>query len=204
MTISTSKKMLRSAAFMALAVGLSMPLYAQDAPPSLEQVQADVVANPPDGSAEEMQTASLPPAQQAPINPNVFNPNEYNSLLFTYWELTAIEDARASTGDVRGVEDYELARAMKEGEGDPKPMPPPEQRDIKLGGIVYHGKDDWTIWLNSKRVTPKALPTEVHDLRVHSEYIEMKWFDEYTNQIFPIRLRPHQRFNIDSRMFLPG
>jgi hypothetical protein len=32
----------------------------------------------------------------------------------------------------------------------------------------------------------------------------MKWFDEYTNQVFPIRLRPHQRFNIDARMFLPG
>ena len=79
-----------------------------------------------------------------------------------------------------------------------------EKREIILGGILYVSDDDWTIWLNGKRVTPKALPKEVIDLKVYDAHIEVKWFDDWTNQIFPIRLKTHQRFNIDTRIFLPG
>jgi hypothetical protein len=85
-----------------------------------------------------------------------------------------------------------------------KVKPPPEEREITLGGIVYVDGDDWTIWLNGKRVNPKAIPKEVIDLKVYKEYVEMKWFDDYTNQIFPLRMRTHQRFNLDARIFLPG
>ena len=35
-------------------------------------------------------------------------------------------------------------------------------------------------------------------------YIEIKWYDSYTNLVYPLRLRPHQRFNLDNRIFLPG
>jgi len=75
---------------------------------------------------------------------------------------------------------------------------------VTLGGIVYKGDDDWTIWLNGERVTPSAVPKEVMDLQVYKDYIEVKWLDEYTNSIFPLRLRAHQRFNMDMRIFLPG
>ncbi len=77
-------------------------------------------------------------------------------------------------------------------------------REIKLSGLLYKSKSDWIIWLNGKRITPKSLPTEVYDIKVYKNYIELEWFDGNTNQIFPIRLRPHQRFNLDARMFLPG
>ncbi|MCB1563732.1 MAG: hypothetical protein KDJ75_09175 [Alphaproteobacteria bacterium] len=133
----------------------------------------------------------------------VFKAADYPSLLFTYWEHTAIQDARRSVGTNRAPTEAELTRDLKTME-EAKVKPPPEKRDIRLGGIVYHSSDDWTIWLNGERVTPKALPEEIIDLRVFNEYIEVKWFDEYTNQIFPIRLRAHQRFNIDTRIFLPG
>ena len=77
-------------------------------------------------------------------------------------------------------------------------------REISLAGIVYRGAKEWTIWLNDLRVSPTAIPDEVLDLKVHKDYIELEWFDSSTNQIFPIRLRAHQRFNLDTRMFLPG
>lgn len=158
-------------------------------------------AIPPDaGQAAATPTA---PAPVDPAIPGGINPNDIPSLVFTYWEHTAIEDAKRSRGLVRPPTEEELMRDLKT-RGVDKPMPPPEEREIRLGGIVYVKSGDWTIWLNDKRVTPKAIPAEVMDLKVSKEYIEMKWFDEYTNQIFPIRLRPHQRFNIDTRIFLPG
>jgi hypothetical protein len=134
-----------------------------------------------------------------------FKPEEYESMVFTHWEHVAIQDARNYRGMTRDVTDAELMRDLKTRE-DPieKVKPPPEEREIRLSGIVYRAKSDWTIWLNEQRVTPEAIPKEVMDLKVYKDYIEFKWFDEYSNKIFPIRLRSHQRFNIDTRIFLPG
>ena len=87
---------------------------------------------------------------------------------------------------------------------DPNYRPPPSVRVLSLGGIVFNNPDEWTIYLNTKRITPSALPSEAVDLRVYKDFIELRWFDLQTNQIFPIRLRPNQRFNLDSRIFLPG
>lgn len=80
----------------------------------------------------------------------------------------------------------------------------PGIRELSLAGIVYRGQKDWTIWFNQQRVTPQAIPEQVLDLKVRKNYIDLKWYDEYTNRIYPVRLRPHQRFNLDSRIFLPG
>ena len=123
--------------------------------------------------------------------------DKIQSLFFTYWQSRAIDDAKKSKGQglVRPPTPEELGEEVK---------PEPGEREIRLGGIVYTDEGDWTIWLNEQRVTPKAIPKEVLDLKVYKEYIEIKWIDEYTNQIFPLRLRAHQRFNIDSRIFLPG
>ena len=122
------------------------------------------------------------------------------SLFFTYWQHRAIIDAKRSRGVVRPPSQAELD-ALERGDDlivDPGP------RDIILSGIVYTAKNDWVIWLNGKRVMPDAVPKEVLDLRVFKDYIEIKWLDEYTNQIFPLRLRAHQRFNMDNKIFLPG
>ena len=77
-------------------------------------------------------------------------------------------------------------------------------REISLGGILYTGDAHWVVWINNQRVTPDALLTEIIDVAVFKEYIDIKWFDRQTNRIYPIRLRPNQKFNLDARMFLPG
>ena len=87
---------------------------------------------------------------------------------------------------------------------DPNYRPPAALRDVSLGGIAFESPDEWTIWLNGKRVTPDALPSEAIDLRVYRDFIEVKWFDSRSNQVYPIRLRPSQKFNLDTRIFLPG
>jgi hypothetical protein len=122
-----------------------------------------------------------------------------SSLFFTYWQHEAIRDAKNSRGLARPPTEAELKAAEDAG-----PKTKPEDRDIRLGGIVYTGPKDWTIWLNEQRVTPDAIPPQVLDLRVYKHHIEIKWLDEYTNSVFPLRLRAHERFNLDTRIFLPG
>ena len=77
-------------------------------------------------------------------------------------------------------------------------------REISLSGILFKGKDSWVVWLNGKRLAPDALPKEVIDIKVAESHVDLRWFDAYTNLIYPIRIRPHQRFNLDTRIFLPG
>lgn len=135
------------------------------------------------------------------------DPRKIPSLLFTRWEHEAMLDMKREA-EIRGKH----VRAPTQKEIDDaknnvetvKPKPPPEQRELRLGGILYTSSDDWTVWLNEQRVTPNAIPKEVISLRVHRHYIDVKWYDDYTARVFPIRLRAHQRFNLDSRIFLPG
>ena len=138
----------------------------------------------------------------------VFNPAEYKSILYTSWEQDAIALARRAANnpnsESRGATQFEIDKSQIRNDLTQKIKPPPEEREIRLAGIMYDTGDRWTIWLNEERVTPDAVPPEVIDLKVHKEYIEFKWIDDYTNRIYPIRLRPHQRFNIDTRIFLPG
>lgn len=77
-------------------------------------------------------------------------------------------------------------------------------RIIKLAGIVYHGVNDWTIWLNGERVTPKNKPERVMGLVVKSDRIHLRWMDLARQRIVNLTLRPHQQYLLDSDTILPG
>lgn len=116
------------------------------------------------------------------------------TLFFTKWQHALLVETRAGARS-RPVSDAEL-----DAEGQVVKGP----REIGLSGILFTNSDEWVIWLNNQRVAPDAIPEAVMDMNVSARYVEIEWFDAYTNQIYPIRLRPHQRFNLDSRIFLPG
>lgn len=122
------------------------------------------------------------------------------SLFFTYWQHQAISDAKNSRGVTRPPTAAEL-RAIESQEDF---VPDPGPREIALGGILYKSEVDWVIWINDQRVTPNAVPEEALDLQVFDNYIELKWIDNLTNKIYPIKLRPHQRFDLDNRVFITG
>lgn len=132
---------------------------------------------------------------------DVFERSSVPSLIFTPSQYALLREARIGF-NTRAPTLQELAKAGDP--NDPNYRPPVALRDIRLGGIAYNTPDDWTIWLNSNRVTPDALPSEAIDLRVYRDFIELKWFDAVTNQVYPVRLRMNQRFNLDTRIFLPG
>ncbi|MFK7839969.1 MAG: hypothetical protein AB8B83_06520 [Bdellovibrionales bacterium] len=191
------------ASFLLASVFTPTPSHAQTdimQPPLVQQNQ--VQQNNAVANSQQVKAQNAQPNQTK--NLRKFDADSFPSLLFTYWEQIAIEDAKRSVGENRAPTAAELQEALTTEIEDERVRPPPEERDIKLSGIAYKGFKNWTIWLNGKRVTPNAIPKEAIDLKVFKEYIEIKWFDEYTNQIIPIRLRAHQRFNIDNKMFLPG
>ncbi len=194
---------------------LSLPAFAQEeeglqAPPNtnivIPEETTTVVAVPsdPDSAIPGDEVVAVPsnPRDLVPrtpiekeiseqiafMQPNV-NIDTLASLFFSVWEHDLVRDARRGLNTRDNTDDgVDIA----------------SPRDISLGGIIFTSRKDWTIWLNNVRVSPTRIPTEVMDLKVFRDYIELEWFDAQTNQIFPIRLRPQQRFNLDSRIFLPG
>ena len=128
------------------------------------------------------------------LNAPSLDPSQITSLFFTGRDHALLVEAR------KGF----LTRTPGEGELTAETALVMGPREVSLGGIVYLSSNDWVVWVNGKRITPKAIPSEILDIKVAKKYIKLQWFDEYTNQIFPIKLRANQRFNIDSRIFLPG
>lgn len=158
-------------------------------------------AQPPISTPEPPAQVQETPFSAPPTKPWLIDPETMPSLFFSTWTQALIAEARFSF-QTRPPTEAEIRAAQDAADqGDQKD---PGLREISLGGIVFADAQDWTIWLNGQRVLPEALPSEILDLKVHKYFIELKWFDSYTNQVFPIRLRPHQRFNLDTRIFLPG
>ena len=188
--------------FFALSIFLVVSPLSTSAQEELQIIQAEQGTEP----STILPVAAPTKPDDVPSAPDVrrFDSESFPSLVFTYWEQVAIEDAKRSRGLNRAPTEAELMRDLQMDGDAEKVKPPPEKRNITLSGIAYKANKNWTIWLNGQRVTPDAIPPEAIDLKVFRNYIEIKWFDEYTNRIIPIRLRPHQRFNIDTRIFLPG
>ena len=124
-------------------------------------------------------------------------PEEVSSLFFTAWQHALLQEAKI------GFQTALPQPGSVASSGSQAPRDP-GIREISLGGIAFSTADRWTVWLNGVRITPDAIPDAVMDIKVSRAYIDLKWFDGYTNKIFPIRLRPQERFNLDSRIFLPG
>lgn len=167
----------------------------------------------PETNAEERQEGEvLPVGDKSPVSPPL---PLYRSLFLTEGQQRSLLDVRNFRGDFYNDYMMELTLQRKRDQQQDaldatKPQveerikPPPEARYIHLQGIVYTSPDDWVVWMNGQRITPGALPKEVLGFKVYQSYVEMQWFDAYTNKVIPLRLRPMQRFHIDSRMFLPG
>ena len=85
--------------------------------------------------------------------------------------------------------DAELMRDLNTRQDDvtPKVRPPPEQRELRLGGIVYDSRSDWTIWLNenSKLSYPENFDGDFRKVTLEGE------------AFFDVAKNPNQPFIID-------
>lgn len=117
------------------------------------------------------------------------------SLFFSQSELAAI--MRANQGFVAPKAEKPVATGQQ-------PVQDRGRRILTLSGIVYNGSKDWTIWLNGERVTPKNIPQNVKSLKVQQDSIRLRWHDVFYNRILNLTLRPHQQYNIDLDLIIPG
>lgn len=219
MKLNSYKSTLCSVLCLVVAVGASYPSFAQQAtepsntPVAQQTPPADgVVVSPENGAVSNLSKTndeapelkilkSIEAEMKKKKGNDIYERSSVPSLIFKPNQYALLREARIGF-NTRAPTSAEIARAGNP--NDPNYRPPMTLRDIKLGGIAYNTPDDWTIWLNNSRVTPDALPAEAMDLRVYKDFIEVKWFDSVSNQVFPIRLRMNQRFNLDTHVFLPG
>lgn len=79
------------------------------------------------------------------------------------------------------------------------------RRVIRIGGVIYRSPDDWVVWMNNKKVTPKDLLPEIIDISVRdTSKVSLKWYDVGLNKVILITLRPHQMYDIATGVLLPG
>lgn len=204
---------------LSLAAVTLLPLMgmAQDAsvaPPVGIPPPADAPATPIFGTIDSVSGLSqdqLPPEVKilqsiekeikAKYKKQVYSRSQVPSLFFTTSQYALLREARVGFNTrVPTMQDLKDSADPN----DPNYRPPHSLREVSLAGILYNKADDWVVYMNGTRITPNAIPAEVVDIKVYKDFIELKWYDQVTAQIYPIRLRPNQRFNIDSKVFLPG
>ncbi len=112
------------------------------------------------------------------------------SLLFTAPEVAAID--RALAGQVSGT------AALTANNGQVIPL----RRLIVVSGIAYQTADDWVVWINGQKVTPKKLLPEIVDIDVTPASVQLKWFDIGINNVISITMRPHQTYDIVTGVLL--
>ena len=188
-------------------LSMSEMAYAQDQVPvetetqvqPEAQVQAETQVQPVEGQTAEgqppvTQTVEGQPAEGQPVEPaavpliqdQVETPFP-RSLFLTAEEIANMKQALV------GLDAGAAQNAMV-----------PAQRLIKLSGIVYNGENDWVVWLNGKRLTPRFLLPEILSIDVARNKVDLKWFDIGLNKVIKITLQPHQVYDVGTGILLTG
>ena len=113
-----------------------------------------------------------------------------NSFLFSSQALGLIEAARA------GEQLAALPRARS--------APTAAADSLHLAAIVYHGPDDWRIWLNGQSFTPQARPRAIEILQVTAEAVVLAWRTGPGAGPTRIRLQPNQSYLVASGRIVEG
>jgi hypothetical protein len=197
---------------------VSIPVAAQDEGPSPDYVLQVPVddqalfeappALPPDTTSSEDKEAIVPPLPHSQVIEQVNQDVDQEmkrldkveggipSLLFTDGEYATL---------LAAISSYRSGNVLNPDDLDPDVLVPQVvSRHLVLAGISYGDENNWVIWLNGMRMTPNNLSSEVRDIKVYKTYIEVRWFDDVTQSLIPVRLRPNQRFNLDSQSFHRG
>lgn len=198
---------------LALAVGARAQDAAQPAPaagtaaqlPSTNNPAQQLSGNPaqpavPGTAPSDPSAAAAQPQGAVPSAAPVPQGEFRDSFFFSPIEIHALQEALK--GRIVRQETLQIT------EKDPvKAEAPrfPKQRFIRLSGVVYRTPDDWVVWMNHKKITPKYLLPEILEIKVRdSSRVSFKWYDAGMRQIYYITMRPHEVYDVLTGILLPG
>lgn len=178
--------------FCAALVAAGTPCRAQDNPATETQEPAAI----------EIQTRDIAPVETPSENMRslFYTAKEHKNLLDALRRRIPPERRRLMGA---GGDDVDVSQLEGEVIRKKEPEAPPP-RILHLSGLIYTASDDWKLWLNGTQIVPGKVPESVSALNVTRDYIDMKWYDKVTGEVIPVRLRAHQRFNIDTKTFMTG
>ncbi len=131
--------------------------------------------------------AEAPPAAAADAGPHK---GDDDAFLFSSQALGLIEAARAG----EQLAAVPVVRAA----------PTAPAASLHLAAIVYHGPDDWRIWLNGRSFTPRVRPPAIEILQVTVEAVVLAWRIGPGASPIRIELRPHQSYLMASGRIVEG
>lgn len=175
-------------AIMVLAAALTAGYgraFAQAAQVSTTEV---VTSGVPGSGGEAVKASELPDMPASSLFFTLQQLGQINQALIGIY-MPLFEQERSITGEGKGVG------------AEGVPIPP---RSIRLSGLLYSSPEHWMIWLNGFRVTPGHLLPEIINISVESQQVYLEWFDYVLNKVISIRMKPHQVYDIDTGILLPG
>ncbi len=173
---------LRMSAIAALICALAAPVHAQTA-----ATAAQAPGSAPSLSAE--------PALPGPVKSEDLPDLPASSLFFSPQQMAAIHQALVGIYMPLFEQEQSITGAA---------AVPLAARTLHLSGMLYSSDKNWIIWLNGFRLTPNRLLPEVVEINVGKKEVSLKWYDAVLNKIIAITLRPHQIYDIDTGILLPG
>ncbi|MEZ0260008.1 MAG: DotI/IcmL/TraM family protein [Alphaproteobacteria bacterium] len=80
------------------------------------------------------------------------------------------------------------------------------QSHINLNAVNYKSQDDWEVWINDQKVTPKNLTLkEIVEVKVHdADNVSILWFDTCLNGTIKVKLKPGQTYWISQGVLIPN
>lgn len=143
-----------------------------------------LMLSPTDAFAQTPAAQTVPgavaPAETSPEPPK---PPFKDSLLFSDLEVDTIRKALEGRAvqSTKNIESVELI---------------PIDRKIWLQGIYYKSENNWIIWMNGYKLTPRYLLPEIRAIKVERDRVYLEWYDIGKNGIIRLTMQPHQVYDI--------
>lgn len=145
------------------------------------------------------------PANAAPAAAPV--PGRLDPLPFAGLSIMLSPDERRAIHAVLGGEKppAELLQPKAQGPaGQSNEAPKAALPHVYLSGIYYVGPNQWTIWLNNRRIESAAPDGEFNVVEIASKAVRINWTPKDRSETYSFILRPRQTYDPLAREVIEG
>lgn len=147
------------------------------------------------------QVSSANAAPAAPQAPGRLDPVPLAglSVMLSPEERRAIQAVMSGEKSLEAVLPSKPASFSEKTDSQPAPLTP-----VYLGGIYYVGPNQWTIWLNNRRIESSVVDSEFSVVEIATRGVRVNWTPKDRPETFNFILRPRQTFDPAANRVLEG